>query len=82
MRDIQFGESQSKNPEKFKNEPKYKTDQRSRITIYCNDEEQKLKISSGLANLKYKMNLHNNCDVIEEIIKNKIALINVMDGKN
>jgi len=51
------------------NEPKYKTDQKPRITIYCNDEEQKNRISARLETVKNKYMCKNNSDTLDYILK-------------
>ena len=56
-------------------EPKYKNEQKPRITIYCNDEEQKEYISSKLAILKNRYGVKNNSDVIEHLVNEEIKFL-------
>ena len=52
-----------------------KNEQKPRITIYCNDEEQKEYISSRLEILKNRFGVKTNSDVIEHLIKDEIKFL-------
>lgn len=70
MKKIQFGQSQILNPEKWETKkPKYKTDQKPRITIYCKSEKQKDFILNQIATIKNKNNVdESSSDVVENLI--------------
>ena len=52
-----------------------KNEQKPRITIYCNDEDQKEYIISRLSNLKDKYDVKNNADAIEFLIINYLRIV-------
>jgi len=56
-------------------EPKYKTDQKPRITIYCNNEEQKERLSARLEILKNKFSVKTNVEVIEYLVIQEIEFL-------
>ena len=76
MKEIQLGQNQILNPEKWRTkEPKYKSEPKPRITIYCYDDKQKENISSKLATLKNRYGVKNNADVIEHLVGEEIKFL-------